>query len=157
MSTRVGMISRATLTQRTQRCVPKETIIALLIITGTTLVSMRSTRQGAPVYPVLPGGSMWKRATPGIRTWSRIRIAYKVSMTHCWPMVLQPWACIARQLNGKALLAVGTISGHPGVPQPGRPRNKLGPMVLDTSLQAGTSYRMQYLPRNVKVDYDVSC
>jgi hypothetical protein len=51
-------------------------------------------------------------------------------------MALQPLVYIARQLNGKALLAVGKITGHHGVLRLGQPLNKLRHIVLDTSLQA---------------------
>ena len=139
-----------------QKCVPQETITALPIIMGTMLASMRSTRQRALGFPVRPGGSTLKRATPGIRTSSRIRIAYKVSMTLWWPMARQPWVSIARQLNGKALRVVGKITGLPGALRPGQPRNKLRPIVLDTSLQAARVISCNTCP-NAKVDYDVAC
>src|SRR5438876_1578643 len=57
-------------------------------------------------------------------------------MTLWWLMARQPWVSIARQLNGKALLAVGTIPGHHGVLRPGQPLHKRRPIVLDTSLLA---------------------
>src|SRR5436305_15205946 len=130
MSIQGGIISRPTLMPHPRKCVPLETITALPIIMGTMLVSMRTTQHRALAFPVLPGGSTLKRPTHGIVTLSRIRIAYKVSMTLWWLMARKSWVSIARQLNGKALLAVGTITGHHGVLRPGRPLNKLRPIVL---------------------------
>ena len=136
MSILVGTISRATLTPHLQRCVLQETITAWPIIMGTMLASTRSTRHRALGFPALPGGSTLKRAIPGILTWSRIRTAYKVSMTLWWLMARQRWVSIARQRNGKALPVGGTIPGHRGARRRSRPRNKRRPIVLDTSLPA---------------------